>query len=143
MDLSFPLLFSRELATPVSSVLNCGGRLYNEVANRLSLIAAENKGKYGYGIFGGVIGCTEKEHAAEIRQANPNLFFLIPGYGAQGGGAADVLPLLREGNGGVVNASRSILTAWKQASGSENANNEFAAAAARKAVITMRDEIRK
>jgi orotidine-5'-phosphate decarboxylase len=89
-----------------------------------------------------VIGCTEREEAAEIRKNYPNLFFLIPGYGAQGGGARDAALLLREGNGGVVNASRSIITAWQREDGSENAGNLFAADAARKAAITMRDEIR-
>ena len=118
-------------------------RLYNEVGNRLSALAELHKGNCGYGIFGAVIGCTEKQEAAEIRKNYPNLFFLIPGYGAQGGGAADAALLLREGNGGVVNASRSIITAWKAATETENANNGFAADAARNAVIKMRDEILK
>jgi orotidine-5'-phosphate decarboxylase len=50
--------------------------------------------------------------------------------------------LLQNGNGGVVNASRSIITAW-QKSGVKNANNAAAAEAARNEAVKMRDEIRK
>jgi orotidine-5'-phosphate decarboxylase len=123
-------------------------RLYHAVGDKLALLAAAHRGKRGYGAFGAVIGCTEREEAAEIRRRYPNLFFLIPGYGAQGGAADDAALLLREGNGGVVNASRSILTAWKSGPDSpgrigEMADNTFAAAAARSAVQAMRDAIRE
>ena len=125
-------------------IASCGQKkdrhLYNAVADKLSELAVLNKSCYDYGIFGAVVGCTEREEAADIRNLYPNLFFLIPGYGTQGGGALDVKLLLREGNGGVVNASRSIITAW-QKSGNESAGNAFAAESARMAAIKMRDEI--
>lgn len=119
-----------------------GQKLYNIVGSKMSEIAKENLGKNGYGIFGVVVGCTEREEAAQIRKEHGNLFFLIPGYGAQGGAAADVALLLRNGNGGVVNASRSIITAWKTEK-IENADNTAAAEAARRSAVKMRDEIRK
>jgi orotidine-5'-phosphate decarboxylase len=118
-----------------------GKRFYHVVGDKLSDLASQFTGGKGYGLFGAVIGCTEREEAAEIRKNYPSLFFLIPGYGAQGGGAQDAAILLREGNGGVVNASRSIITAWQKEEGNENADNAFAAAAARSAAIKMRDEI--
>ena len=104
-------------------------------------------GKHGYGAFGAVVGTDSQSEedrieAAPIRAAYPNLFFLIPGYGAQGGAASDAALLLREGNGGVVNASRSILKAW-QSKANGLADNDFAAQAARKAAIDMRDAILK
>jgi orotidine-5'-phosphate decarboxylase len=117
-------------------------RLYNIIGDKLASLAEKRKGKYGYGIFGAVVGCTEKDEAAEIRKNYGGLFFLIPGYGAQGGGADDAALLLRNGNGGVVNASRSIISAWKNEPNSENAAAEFAAEAALKAAVKMRDEIR-
>jgi orotidine-5'-phosphate decarboxylase len=94
-----------------------------------------------------VLGCTEREEAAAIRERYPGLFFLIPGYGAQGGAAEDAALLLRRGNGGVVNASRSILKAWTAAAkargiGPEAVDNAFAAEAAREAALEMRDAIR-
>ncbi|MDR0301800.1 MAG: orotidine-5'-phosphate decarboxylase [Treponema sp.] len=120
---------------------NDGKKVYNKVGDKLAELAAKYAGKKGYGIFGAVVGCTERQEASDIRKNYPNLFFLIPGYGAQGGGAQDAALLLREGNGGVVNASRSIITAWQKEAGSQNADNAFAALAARKAAIKMRDEI--
>jgi orotidine-5'-phosphate decarboxylase len=122
-------------------------RLYHAVGDKLTAMAAAHSGTYGYGAFGAVVGCTERDEAAEIRKNYPHLFFLIPGYGAQGGAADDAALLLREGNGGVVNASRSILKAWnaeiKDSSGDESAaTNSFAAEAARRAAIAMRDAIR-
>ncbi|MCL2184633.1 MAG: orotidine-5'-phosphate decarboxylase [Treponema sp.] len=118
-------------------------RVYNAVGDKLASLASQYCGECGYGLFGAVVGCTEREEAAEIRKNYSNLFFLIPGYGAQGGGAKDACILLREGNGGVVNASRSIIAAWKSVN-HENSqvNNDFAAEAARNAAIKMRDEIK-
>jgi len=122
--------------------LSNGKMLYSEVGNKLADLAQKNKGKHGYGIFGAVVGCTERAEASLIRQEYQNLFFLIPGYGAQGGGAKDAALLLQKGNGGVVNASRSIITAW-QKNDAQNADNAFAAEKAREAAVKMRDEIRK
>jgi len=121
--------------------LTNGKRLYNEVGNKLSDLARKFSGNKGYGLFGAVVGCTEREEASLIRQEYQNLFFLIPGYGAQGGGAQDAALLLQNGNGGVVNASRSIITAWQKDS-AQNADNAFAAEKAGEAAIKMRDEIR-
>ena len=118
-----------------------GKKLYNKVGDKLTELACKYAGKKGYGLFGAVVGCTERQEASDIRKNYPNLFFLIPGYGTQGGGAQDAALLLREGNGGVVNASRSIITAWQKENNNENADNAFAAQSARKAAIKMRDEI--
>jgi len=118
-----------------------GKKLYGKVGDKLAELASKHAGKNGYGIFGAVVGCTERQEASDIRKNYPNLFFLIPGYGTQGGGAQDAALLLREGNGGVVNASRSIITAWQKENNNEKADNAFAASAARKAAVKMRDEI--
>jgi orotidine-5'-phosphate decarboxylase len=131
--------------------LKSGGRLYDAVGDRLSELAAAHPGRHGYGAFGAVVGAeaksgAEREEAAAIRKKRSSLFFLIPGYGAQGGAADDAALLLRNGNGGVVNASRSILRAWFSAGNAgaapEGADNGFAAGAARRAVTAMRDAIR-
>jgi orotidine-5'-phosphate decarboxylase len=121
-------------------------RLYHAVGDKLAALADAHSGKYGYGAFGAVLGCTERDEAADIRRQYSNLFFLIPGYGTQGGAADDAALLLREGNGGVVNASRSILKAWNAEihnSGADESTvtNAFAAEAARRAAFAMRDAI--
>ncbi|MDR0723427.1 MAG: orotidine-5'-phosphate decarboxylase [Treponema sp.] len=123
--------------------LKAGGRLYDVVGAKLAELALSRVGTYGYGAFGVVVGCTEPAEAASIRAKWENLFFLIPGYGAQGGAAKDAALLFRKANGGVVNASRSILKAWTQVAGldPESVDTAAAAQAARNAVIHMRDAL--
>ena len=95
-------------------------------------------GKYGYSGVGAVVGATYPAQLGELREAMPSTFFLVPGYGAQGGGAKDVAPGFdRNGLGAIVNASRSILCAWKKTNA---APEDFAKAAAAEAV-RMRDDI--
>ena len=112
-------------------------KVYKVVGDKLTKIGENVKGECGYSAIGGVIGCTHVEEGKEIRERYKDMFFLIPGYGAQGGKAEDVALYLRDGNGGVVNSSRAILLAYKK----ENKPAEFAACARREA-IRMRDEIR-
>jgi orotidine-5'-phosphate decarboxylase len=125
-----------------------GGRLYDAVGAKLTELAGRYAGERGYGAVGAVVGCTEPEEAAEIRARYGKLFFLIPGYGVQGGAAVDAARLLAAGNGGVVNASRSILKAWSQPRFdgevlvAEHIDLKAAAEAARGATAKMRDAIR-
>jgi orotidine-5'-phosphate decarboxylase len=124
-----------------------GSFVYDLVGEKL-LEYAEKAGDSQYGVFGAVAGAepkthAEREEALSLRRRYEKLFFLIPGYGAQGGGAAEASLLLkRDKTGGVVNASRSILKAWTACRGAENAGTDFAADCARKAVLAMRDAIR-
>ena len=114
-----------------------GKKLYNAVADKITEAGQTVKGRYGYTAIGGVIGCTHVEEGKEIRNRYSNMFFLIPGYGAQGGTAKDVALYLKNGNGGVVNSSRGILLAYKK----ENKELEYAECA-RNEAINMRDAIR-
>ncbi|MDR2495462.1 MAG: orotidine-5'-phosphate decarboxylase [Spirochaetaceae bacterium] len=122
--------------------LKAGGTVARAVGDRLSALARSYTGKHGYGAFGAVMGCTDIVEDAAMREAWQNLFFLIPGYGAQGGTAADAARLLRRGNGGVVNASRSLLTAWSASGGApEEPDIVYAVEAARLAALSMRDAL--
>lgn len=95
-------------------------------------------GKYGYSGVGAVVGATYPKQLGELRDALTHTFFLVPGYGAQGGAADDVAPAFdQRGLGGIVNSSRGIMCAWKKEGCAEQ---DYAAAAAREAV-RMRDEI--
>lgn len=115
-----------------------GRDVYKIVGDKLTEMGSKVSGDCGYSSIGGVIGCTHVEEGIEIRKRFNNMFFLIPGYGAQGGKAEDVALYLNNGNGGVVNSSRAILLAYKKQSGREK---EFALCA-REEAIRMRDEIR-
>ena len=92
-----------------------------------------------YSNCGIVVGATYPEQIAELRAKLPNTFFLIPGYGAQGGKACDIAQAFdSDGMGAIVNSSRGILYAYKK---EENCSEADFAGAARRAVIKMRDDI--
>jgi orotidine-5'-phosphate decarboxylase len=113
-------------------------KVYDIVGEKLLKIGSEFKGQCGYSSIGGVVGCTHIDEGLKMRKDLKNMFFLIPGYGAQGGAAKDVAIYLTNGNGGVVNASRSILLAYTK---EENGAAHFEECA-RAEAIKMRDEIR-
>ncbi|OCM99995.1 orotidine 5'-phosphate decarboxylase [Clostridium sp. W14A] len=95
-------------------------------------------GKYGYSGVGAVVGATWPAQLGELRGMLSKTFFLVPGYGAQGGGAEDAAPAFdQNGLGAVVNASRSILCAWQK----QNTAPEDYAKAAAKEAENMRDAI--
>ena len=97
-------------------------------------------GKSGYSAVGAVVGATYPEMLGELREKLPHTFFLVPGYGAQGGGANDVKYAFdKNGIGAVINSSRGIMCAWKKEDGATE--NDFAEATRREA-IRMRDDIR-
>ena len=94
-----------------------GRHVYDLVGDSMTELGKDYMGESGYSSIGLVIGGTHIEEASEIRAAYRNTFFLIPGYGAQGGKAADIARYLNKGNGGVVNSSRGILLAYKKQPG--------------------------
>jgi len=116
-----------------------GGRakLYERVARLVAGWGETRTGASGWSSVGAVAGATSPETLAEIRHALPKSILLVPGYGAQGAGAEDVARAFDEkGEGAIVNASRSIVFAKKDA----RTLDELAAAAA-DAAKRMRDEI--
>jgi len=113
--------------------------IYRTMGNMCEKWGEELMGEYGYSGVGAVVGATYPEQLGELRKALPHTFFLVPGYGAQGGGAKDVVPAFDEnGIGAVINSSRGIMCAWKKEEGLDP--KEYAQAARREA-ICMRDEI--
>ena len=102
-----------------------GRHVYDMVGDKLNAMGKSCMGEYGYSSLGLVIGGTHIEEAAEIRARYKDSFFLIPGYGAQGGTAEDIAQYLSAGNGGVVNSSRGILLAYKKQPGVEFAQAAY------------------
>lgn len=100
----------------------------------------ELRGEYGYSAVGAVVGATYPEMLKELREKLPHTFFLVPGYGAQGGGAEDVKYAFdKNGIGAVINSSRGIMRAWTKIDG---ATEKDFAKEARNEAIRMRDDIR-
>ena len=97
--------------------LSDGRHVYDLVGDKVTELGKAYMGEHGYSSIGLVIGGTHIEEAKEIRAKYQNSFFLIPGYGAQGGKAEDIAQYLQKGNGGAVNSSRGILLAYKKQEG--------------------------
>lgn len=96
--------------------LSQGGRVLDRVGDELNRIKDEFASIYPeqtVSPVGAVVGCTEESDAKALRDAYKDIFFLIPGYGAQGGAARICAALLTQ-SGGTVNSSRGILCAWKK-----------------------------
>ena len=96
--------------------LRCDGQpMYSHVAQHVERLAAATAGDCGYGAVGAVVGATYPEQLVELRQAMPHTWFLVPGYGSQGGQAADVAAAFDEqGMGAIVNNSRGIIFAHER-----------------------------
>lgn len=119
--------------------LDDGLTIYRTMGNMCEQWGEELPGQYGYSGVGAVVGATYPAQLGELRKALPHTFFLVPGYGAQGGGAKDVAPAFDEnGLGAVINSSRGIMCAWKK---EPDLDPKDYAQAARREAIRMRDEI--
>ena len=118
-----------------------GAPLYERMGRLCEAWSAKAAGgaAAGYGMVGAVAGATYPAELGALRRALPHTFFLVPGYGAQGGGAADVLPAFdARGGGAVINSSRAILYAWQK----EGADARDFAGAARREALRMREALR-
>jgi orotidine-5'-phosphate decarboxylase len=97
-------------------------------------------GASGYSGVGAVVGATYPQQISELRKIMPTTYFLVPGYGAQGGKAEDVARAFNsDGLGAIINASRSIMCAYKKAGAPEA---DFAKAAREEALRMKNDIIR-
>ena len=99
-------------------MLENGKPVYEYMGGLVEKWGESTIGKYGYSAVGAVVGATHPTEAKRLREVLPHTFFLIPGYGAQGGNAEMLKSCFAEnGLGGVVNNSRGILCAYKKNGG--------------------------
>jgi orotidine-5'-phosphate decarboxylase len=92
-----------------------GKPVYRHVAEQLAHWAEPYRDASGYSLLGAVVGATYPAELAELREALPGVIFLVAGYGAQGGTAADVAPAFdAEGFGALINNSRGLVFAYRQ-----------------------------
>ena len=112
------------------------GRTVSEaVADLVGAAGASHVGASGFSALGAVVGATKRADAAALRARMPAQLFLVPGYGAQGGGVDDVLPCFHaDGRGAIVTASRSVIYAF-------DAGERDWTGAVRLAAERFRDEI--
>lgn len=127
---------SRELQ---DLVLSDGRMVYEAAADLTDQWGADLIGTYGYSSVGAVVGATHKAQGEKLRKEHPHLFFLVPGYGAQGASASDVAGFFDErGLGAIINSSRGITQAYKK---DPSFGDGDYARAARAAALAMREEL--
>ena len=114
------------------------GTVYEHIAGLVKEWGSEYIGENKYSNVGAVVGATYPKQLETLREMMPNTYFLVPGYGAQGGTAKDVAKAFnKDGLGAIINASRSIMCAYQK----DKCAPEDFAKAARAEAIRMRDEI--
>ena len=120
--------------------LSVGDHLLDEeVAALVEGWGRELIGDTGYSSVGAVVGATYPEEARLLRQLMPNQIFLVPGYGAQGGGAKEVKPCFHDnGSGAIINSSRGIIFAYQK---SDQYSEEQFAEASRAATLKMKADL--
>ncbi len=117
-----------------------GKPLYELVGKKVAEWGETHMGD-AYSYVGCVIGATYPEMGKTLRKLMPKTFILVPGYGAQGGKAEDLVPYFNEdGLGAIINSSRGIIAAYKQDKYSKFGSANFAEAS-RQAVIDMKEDI--
>lgn len=119
-----------------------GKTIYESVASFVKKEADSFVGETGYSPIGAVVGATFPEEALNLRKIMSNSIFLVPGYGAQGGTAKDVMNCFNEdGLGALINSSRGIIYAYKKQFESDVCSTEEYKKYTREATIKMRDDI--
>jgi orotidine-5'-phosphate decarboxylase len=122
--------------------LESGRTVYEHVASLVHEWGKEIVGESGYSSVGAVAGATYPAEAERIREIMPRGILLVPGYGAQGGAADDCAASFNlDGLGAIVNASRSIMCAYKSPRWSETFDETAFAEAARAEAFRMRDDL--
>ena len=122
--------------------LENGEEVYTRVAKYVEKWGEELRGEYNYSSISAVVGATYPEQLKELRKIAPHTFFLIPGYGAQGGKPQDIaLGFDENGLGGIVNASRSLMCAYKSDMWKDKFEEKDYAKATRAEAIRMKEEL--
>lgn len=122
--------------------LTDGKPIYEVVAEKVDEWGKTFMGK-DYSYVGAVVGATYPEMGKVLRKLMPKTYFLVPGYGAQGGSASELAPYFnQDGLGAIVNSSRGIICAYKNEMYKEFTDKNYADAS-RAEVLRMIEDIRR
>lgn len=126
----------------LQNLLIDGEMLYERVGRLVSQWGQDLVGKHNYSLLGAVVGATHPEEGRKLRQDMPHTFFLVPGYGAQGGTAEDLKGVFDEkGLGAIINSSRGIIAAYKNDKYKNDYSQKEFGQAARKAALDMKADL--
>jgi len=115
---------------------------YEHMARLVARFGQEDAlvGQHGYSAVGAVVGATWPDEARRLREVMPRQIFLVPGYGAQGATAKDCAASFKEdGTGAIVNASRSVIFAYR----ADQYKGLDWIEAVRRAAVAFAEDIRK
>ena len=113
-----------------------------ELAEYIASNADNCRGNSGYSSIGAVVGATYPEEAIRLRALMKDAFFLVPGYGFQGGTAKDAVPFFnRDGLGALISSSRNIIYAYKNKYQQTSCSIDELITSTRSAAQNMREEI--
>ncbi len=116
-----------------------GRPLYELVAEKVNEWGSESMDG-AYSNVGAVVGATYPEMSKGLRKLMPKTFFLVPGYGAQGGTAEDLQYCFNpDGLGAIVNSSRGIIAAYKKDAYRDFGPEEYAKASRQAAIDMIKD----
>lgn len=122
--------------------LEGGEEVYIKVAKLIKEWGKDLIGENGYSSVAAVVGATYPNQLEQIRKVAPNTFFLVPGYGAQGGKAKDIVYAFdKNGIGGIVNSSRGLMCAYTSELWKDKFTEKEFDKATRAEAIRMRDEL--
>ena len=129
---------SNPSAAEVQDLVHDNKPVYQMMGYYVDSWGADLTGENGYSSVGAVVGATYPKEAKLLREVMSNSYFLVPGYGAQGGGAEDVKPCFnKDGLGAIINSSRGITFAYQKMDFDDNAYAE----ASRLAVEDMKKDL--
>ncbi len=124
-----------------SALTEAGKTVSAELAEYVAEEASKNLGIMGYSSIGAVVGATYPAEAKAFREVMRQSFFLVPGYGAQGATAKDIVPFFNpDGLGALINASRSVIYAYKNTCSDDCSTDELKDVT-RAAAEVMHDDI--
>ena len=122
--------------------LEGGEEVYIKVAKLIKEWGKDLIGENGYSSVAAVVGATYPNQLEQIRKVAPNTFFLVPGYGAQGGNAKDIVYAFdKNGIGGIVNSSRGLMCAYTSELWKDKFTEKEFDKATRAEAIRMREEV--
>ncbi len=129
---------SNPSSSQLQDIIVEGKTIYERVADLVCEWGKQSMGEMGYSRVGAVVGATHKEQGESLRKLMPNTFFLVPGYGAQGGTGADLKGFFdKDGRGCIINSSRGIIASYKK----DSKYGENVGEASRDAALAMKADL--
>lgn len=113
--------------------------IYQIMGDKIAAWGKPFMGESGFTAIGAVVGLTRPEEFESIQDQCSHTFFLVPGYGAQGGTGEDIGKILRKSRCAVVNSSRGLITGHQKAGCEDEGFTEHV----RKATLAMKEDILK